>query len=146
MKSSNYIRVVELTAAARSICPTPPARAAGAAPPFALGAGAAGLAAGLGGGGLTPGLGFAEIGGGTLAAELPGLEPSGVELVGVAAAFFQGVGPPLAPPIPGKTATGAADAFAVTGVYVCLGTDEVGRGREGGGGGGGAAAAGTGSR
>ena len=86
-----------------------------------LGTGAAGLMPGLGGGGLTPspGLGFAAIGGGAFAAELPGLELSGVVLVVVAAGFFQGVGPPFAPPIPGKTATGAADAFAVTEDNAC---------------------------
>ena len=47
---------------------------------------------GLGGGGLTPspGLGFAAIGGGAFAAELPGLELSGVVLVVVAAGFGAG--------------------------------------------------------
>lgn len=103
------------------------------------------MAPGLGGGGLAPtaGLGLAPMGGGTFAAELEGLELSGVEPAVVAAGFFQGVGPPFDPPIPGNTATGFADALAVTADG--LGTVEVGRGLEGGGGGGGGPA-GAGSR
>ena len=91
------------------------------------------------------GFGFAAMGGGTLAAELAGLDDEGV-LLSEAAGFFQGVADPLPPPIPGTTAIGLAEESAATELGVILGTLDAGRGLAGGGGGGGAAAAGTGSR
>lgn len=92
------------------------------------------------------GFGFAAMGGGTLAAELAGLEPAGVLFSEDAAGFFQGAADPFPPPIPGNTAIGLAEASAATEEGVTLGTFDAGRGLAGGGGGGGAAAAGTGSR
>ena len=80
------------------------------------------MAAGFGAGGFAPtaGFGFAAIGGGTLAAELAGLEVVGVLSAVLAAGFFQGAGPPEPPPIPGNTATGFAEGFAYSEEAVIL--------------------------
>ena len=154
-----------LTAAARSICPptaagfaTPPGLAGGFAtpgrgavgiggfPPATGGLGAPGLLAKGGGVGL--GL-FATGGGGGLPArELPGREAAGVlalePFAVVAGDFFHGVADPFDGAIPGNTATGFAEASAVTGLATIFGAAGApgGRGAAGGGGGGGGAAAG----
>jgi len=113
------------SAAARSICPTPPTLAppatgglggAAGAPPFVgRGPGAGGLAAiaGLGMPGFTAtggfGPGFGASAGAGLGAALT-LDVSG------AAGFFHGVAPPCPAAIPGKTAIGLAFTSATTDV------------------------------
>jgi len=117
------------SAAAKSIWPTAAGFvifAFGTAVPLGGGLGAVGIG-GLPGGLVAPGFaatgggitfGFVATGGGGLAfSALEGLELVGVvfaeSLVG-AAGFFQGVAEPLEGASPGKTATGLADASAIT--------------------------------
>ena len=131
----------QLTAAAKSICPT---AATGFTPPLerreadpaALGRGAVGIggfAGILGPPGFAasagPGLGLAATGGGAL--EFPaaddGLEASELvfafeEVVG----FFQGVTEPFEGAIPGNTDTGLADASAVTEVGLAMDVEVAG--------------------
>lgn len=123
-----------LTAAARSIWPA--GAALGFAAPPGLGAvGGGGLPPpGLGAGGFgdTPGFaasgggfGLFAMGGGPLAPmELPGLELTGVVSVELPvdppSGFFHGAANPLEGAIPGKTATGLADAFAAMDVLDAL--------------------------
>lgn len=123
----------------------------GFAPPTAGGLGAPGLLVKGGGAGL----GFEPTGGGGgfPASELPGRELAGVTWLDGAGDFFHGVAEPFEGAIPGKTATGFADAFAVTGFGTILGAAGAAGaagilgppppagGGGGGGGGGGAAAA-----
>ena len=95
------------------------------------------------------GFGFVPIGGGFAASELPGLDDVGVwsaeeSCVAADAVRFQGAADPLEGAIPGKTATGLAEGFAVTALAAgAAGTIEGGRlfaaGGGGGGGGGGGA-------
>ena len=118
----------QLTAAAKSICPTaiagftPPPDREGAVP-AAVGRDAVGIigfpgifgAPGFAASG-GPGLGLAAIGGGALG--IPAAD-DGRELFGLVLAFegvdfFQGVAEPLEGAMPGKTDTGLADASAVT--------------------------------
>jgi hypothetical protein len=119
-----------LTAAARSICPTPPGLAppatgglggAAGAPPFAgRGPGAGGLLpiGGLGAPGFTATGGFGAGFGADAGAAL------GVALIPDAfwaAGFFHGVGPPIPAAMPGKTAMGFALASATTDVACTTG-------------------------
>lgn len=151
---------IELTAAARSICPgaapgglTPPPGRGGPAVETGLGAVGTGGLPGFGfaatGGGA--GLGFVATAGGLGANELPGRELAGVlsaDASVAAAVFFHGVADPFAGIIPGKTDTGlawtsAAKDFTGVGDGFVVAPDEggVGCGRRAGGGGGGGVAA-----
>jgi len=121
------------SAAARSICPTPPPSlpppavgrrgAVGEVPPLDR-PGTVGLAPGAGGGfGTTPGLAAPIMGFGFGARGGPALpEPAGAgdsrpeEGVVATPGFFQGVADPLALAMPGKTETGLAFMSAVTDV------------------------------